>query len=158
MCVCVSYGTQRVDKVLHVMILSRRFNCVPVYVCVLSLFVLLPASHTHYVGQPQSLFLSDACSTYTLISLFHVYQNGTRVPIHNFREYVELAAKSLSNSSSSASNDATKTGESAPSSSFLCERLGKRWEVAIAPSASGSSLQMSFVNSIATVRGGTHMK
>ena len=64
-----------------------------------------------------------------------VLLDGERVPIKSFKDYVSLYTKD------------------AP---VFYERLSDRWEVAIAPS-DGQLMQVSFVNSICTVKGGTHV-
>ncbi len=65
-----------------------------------------------------------------------VYLNGEKLPIKNFKEYVRLYV-----------NDPQELHH---------ERLNERWEVAIVPS-DGQLSQVSFVNSIWTMKGGTHV-
>ena len=67
-----------------------------------------------------------------------VYLNGTRVPIKNFKDYVDLYIKGKEDD---AGNPLKVTYES----------CGPRWEVAITLSDKGFQ-QMSFVNSIATTK------
>ena len=73
-----------------------------------------------------------------------VYLNGKRVAINNFSNYVDLflGPKALAGT--------------AGSSPRVFEKVSERWEVAIAPSDDGFQ-QFSFVNSIATTKGGTHV-
>ncbi|VDK88130.1 unnamed protein product [Dibothriocephalus latus] len=71
-----------------------------------------------------------------------VILNGVRVPIKNFKDYVDLYLK-----------DKGEDGESVP---VVYELVNPRWEVAIAASNLGFQ-QVSFVNSIATTKGGKHI-
>lgn len=75
----------------------------------------------------------DLCGT---VSGVAVYLNGTRIPIGSFKEYVRLYV----------ANDAK----------VIYQRAGPRWEVALALS-DDQFKQVSFVNSIATSKGGTHI-
>ncbi|SMN18605.1 similar to Saccharomyces cerevisiae YNL088W TOP2 Topoisomerase II [Maudiozyma saulgeensis] len=82
-----------------------------------------------------------------------VYLNGKSLKIRNFKNYVELYLKSLEkmkqiNNNQDASKQDTPT--------ILYERISDRWEVAFAVSDI-SFQQISFVNSIATTSGGTHV-
>ncbi|KAJ4711597.1 DNA topoisomerase 2 [Melia azedarach] len=61
--------------------------------------------------------------------------NGRRVPVRSFEEYVDLYPKSASR---------------------FHERVNERWEVCVSLS-DGQFQQVSFVNSIATIKGGTHV-
>ena len=72
-----------------------------------------------------------------------VYLNDTRVPINSFKDYVSLALR----------DEKTALGEPLP---VVYERVNDRWEVCMTTSESGFQ-QMSFVNSIATTKGGTHV-
>ena len=65
-----------------------------------------------------------------------VYFNDARVPVRSFGEYVKLFLPA----------DAPR----------VAIKLGDRWEVAVAPS-DGQFVQVSFVNAIATTKGGTHV-
>lgn len=67
-----------------------------------------------------------------------VYLNGELIKINNFSQYVKLYFK----------EEGTK---------FVHERFGPRWEICIAASTSGTFEQVSFVNSIWTTQGGTHV-
>lgn len=64
-----------------------------------------------------------------------VLLDGERIPIKSFKDYVALYTKD---------------------EPVFYERLNERWEVAVAPS-DGQLMQVSFVNSICTVKGGTHV-
>jgi len=72
-----------------------------------------------------------------------VYLNGKRIPIKNFKDYVDCFIKGHSD----------ETGNQIKCVHEVC---GERWEVAVAPSDNGFQ-QMSFVNSIATTKGGRHV-
>ena len=64
--------------------------------------------------------------------------NGRRVPIGGFQEYAQLY----------------RPPDSPP---LVFQRLNARWEVGIGLSSSGSFESVSFVNGMATTRGGTHV-
>lgn len=66
-----------------------------------------------------------------------VYLNGKRVPVRSFREYVEMYLPD-------------------PRAPRVHERVNDRWEV-VATVSDGSFQQVSFVNSIATSKGGNHV-
>jgi DNA topoisomerase II len=69
--------------------------------------------------------------------------NGFKIPIKSFRDYSELYIKGMTNKEATEIKVAYTTDKS-------------NWEVLIGPS-SGDFHQMSFVNSIATTKGGTHV-
>ena len=69
---------------------------------------------------------------------FKVHLNGKELPVKDFKEYVELYA---------GGDDGTM---------IVHEQCSDRWEVAMAVSE-GQFQQVSFVNSIATLKGGTHV-
>lgn len=105
--------------------------------------------------------------------------NDTRVKIKNFKSYVEMYTQATNEVlNEKASKKGAKTGQkrdrdgsaaagAAPGDGeeaaaavnkvpLVYERFGERWEVAFAPSE-GQFQQVSFVNSIATTKGGTHV-
>uniref|UniRef100_A0AC35UG86 DNA topoisomerase 2 n=1 Tax=Rhabditophanes sp. KR3021 TaxID=114890 RepID=A0AC35UG86_9BILA len=67
-----------------------------------------------------------------------VYLNGKKLDVSNFKEYV---AKYLPD----------------PSANLIYEKVNERWEVALTNSTDGAFQSVSFVNSIATSKGGTHV-
>ncbi|KAF9675568.1 hypothetical protein SADUNF_Sadunf09G0045700 [Salix dunnii] len=69
--------------------------------------------------------------------------NGNRVPVKSFQDYVHLYLNSASESVSER-----------PKSFY--EKVGERWEVCVSLTE-GQFQQASFVNSIATIKGGTHV-
>lgn len=73
-----------------------------------------------------------------------IYLNGTLIPVKGFKDYCELFIKGRTDDS----NNALK---------LSYEQCGPRWEVAVALSPDNSFKQMSFVNSIATTKGGKHV-
>ncbi|XP_055328560.1 DNA topoisomerase 2-alpha-like [Paramacrobiotus metropolitanus] len=73
-----------------------------------------------------------------------VYLNGERLPISNFKQYVELYT-------------ANSTDEMGNPLSVVTEKANERWEVAVTSSDTGFN-QVSFVNSIATTKGGRHVE
>ncbi|KAK7026445.1 DNA topoisomerase 2-beta, partial [Halocaridina rubra] len=72
-----------------------------------------------------------------------VFLNGKRVPVKGFKDYVDLYLKDKV-------DDADNPVKS------VYESVNDRWEVAVALSDKGFQ-QMSFVNSIATTKGGRHI-
>ncbi|KAF7282810.1 hypothetical protein GWI33_001951 [Rhynchophorus ferrugineus] len=72
-----------------------------------------------------------------------VFLNGERLPVKTFRDYIDLYIKG-------------KEDEMGNSLKVVYEQPNERWEVAITSSDRGFQ-QMSFVNSIATTKGGRHV-
>jgi DNA topoisomerase-2 len=78
-----------------------------------------------------------------------VYLNGTKLKINNFKKYIEMYVKAV--------NKERGVEEMAPNSIILDDNdAHKQWEVGFAVS-DGSFQQVSFVNSVATTSGGTHV-
>ncbi|KAI5306470.1 hypothetical protein KEM56_000756 [Ascosphaera pollenicola] len=74
--------------------------------------------------------------------------NGVRVPVRNFKKYMEMFTKAIKKErGEEAVNDKTE---------IITEQPDPRWEIGFAVS-DGSFQQVSFVNSIATTSGGTHV-
>ncbi|KAI6022572.1 type II DNA topoisomerase [Pisolithus marmoratus] len=80
-----------------------------------------------------------------------VFLNDERLKIKNFKQYVELYL-----SSAAAEASATSGGAAQGKPTVIHEQIGDRWEVAFAVS-DGTFQQVSFANSIATTKGGTHV-
>ncbi|XP_077279130.1 DNA topoisomerase 2 [Temnothorax americanus] len=72
-----------------------------------------------------------------------VYLNGSRIPVKNFKDYVDFYIKG-------------KEDDGGNPLKVVYENCGPRWEVALTLSDKGFQ-QMSFVNSIATTKGGRHI-
>ncbi|KIW24077.1 DNA topoisomerase 2 [Cladophialophora immunda] len=74
--------------------------------------------------------------------------NGSAVPVRNFKKYIEMYTKAIKKErGEEAAND---------TSEIITESPDSRWEIGFAVS-DGSFQQVSFVNSIATTSGGTHV-
>ena len=74
--------------------------------------------------------------------------NGSRLPVRNFKRYMEMYTKAIKKErGDEAAND---------TSDIICETPDPRWEIGFTVS-DGSFQQVSFVNSIATTSGGTHV-
>ncbi|OKL61497.1 DNA topoisomerase 2 [Talaromyces atroroseus] len=74
--------------------------------------------------------------------------NGTRIPVRNFKKYMEMYTKAIKKErGEEAANDKSEIVTASPD---------PRWEVGFAVS-DGSFQQVSFVNSIATTSGGSHV-
>ena len=72
-----------------------------------------------------------------------VYLNGMKLPVKTFKDYVDMYIKD-------------KEDDSGNAMKCVYEQCGPRWEVAVCVSDKGHQ-QMSFVNSIATTKGGRHV-
>ncbi|KAL8576595.1 DNA topoisomerase 2-alpha [Nucella lapillus] len=72
-----------------------------------------------------------------------VFLNGKKLPVKNFRDYMELYLRD-------------KTDEAGQPVKVVYEQVNPRWEVGITLSDRGFQ-QVSFVNSIATTKGGRHV-
>ncbi|KAF2145209.1 uncharacterized protein K452DRAFT_284608 [Aplosporella prunicola CBS 121167] len=79
-----------------------------------------------------------------------VFLNGERLKIKNFKEYMKMYTKAIKSEQvqASGSEDAAEV--------ILTDNPDERWEIGFAVS-DGSFQQVSFVNSIATTSGGTHI-
>ena len=79
-----------------------------------------------------------------------VYLNDMRIKVTKFKQYMEMYTKAIK----------AENGEDAPTAPerqvILTDNPNERWEVGFAVS-DGSFQQVSFVNSIATTSGGTHV-
>ncbi|OBZ80095.1 DNA topoisomerase 2 [Grifola frondosa] len=80
-----------------------------------------------------------------------VFLNDERLKIKGFKQYVELYINSAAEEAAETSGGAAQ-----PKQSVIFEQIDKRWEVAFAVSE-GIPQQVSFANSISTVKGGTHV-
>ncbi|CDF38122.1 unnamed protein product [Chondrus crispus] len=93
---------------------------------------------THLDDDIVSLMKKRVYDIAGISSNLKVYLNGKKIPVKSFKDYVALY------------ND--KGGPS----TVMYERISDRWEVAITASE-GQLTQLSFVNSIWTIKGGTHV-
>ncbi|CAJ0745242.1 21096_t:CDS:10, partial [Entrophospora sp. SA101] len=75
-----------------------------------------------------------------------VFLNYKRIQVKNFKEYVQMYLKSVN-----AAGASSRT-------TVVHEHFNDRWEVSVTPSVEGQFQQVSFVNSICTSKGGTHVK
>lgn len=78
-----------------------------------------------------------------------VWLNGTRVKINKFKQYMEMYTKAIK-------TENIADNGTAPEQVILTDNPHERWEIGFAVS-DGSFQQVSFVNSIATTHGGTHV-
>ncbi|XP_077974403.1 DNA topoisomerase 2-alpha-like isoform X4 [Styela clava] len=72
-----------------------------------------------------------------------VFLNGQRLPVKNFLDYVQLYTKNV-------------TDENGDPYKIIHDQVNPRWEICITTSDKGFQ-QLSFVNSIATTKGGRHV-
>lgn len=78
--------------------------------------------------------------------------NGERIKVRNFKKYMEMYTKAIKTESKAAGGDDAKKETQV----ILTDNPNERWEIGFAVS-DGSFQQVSFVNSIATTSGGTHV-
>lgn len=86
-----------------------------------------------------------------------IYLNGKRLPIKSFKDYVELFFPKPPAKDEVLSLVDLEESTFDPRKSVAYCRSGERWEIAVCPTQNGSFEQVSFVNSISTTRGGTHV-
>ncbi|KAK8167807.1 DNA topoisomerase [Phyllosticta citrichinensis] len=75
-----------------------------------------------------------------------VFLNGDRIKVKNFKEYMKMYTKAIKH----------EQGSTTESDVILTDNPNDRWEIGFAVS-DGAFSQVSFVNSIATTSGGTHV-
>jgi DNA topoisomerase II len=83
--------------------------------------------------------------------------NGERIKIKNFKQYVEMYLSSNVKKEVPFGMDAEVLDATATKNSIVHQVVNDRWEVAFVVS-DGTFSQVSFVNSIATTKGGTHVE
>jgi len=81
-----------------------------------------------------------------------VYLNGSRVKVSNFKKYMEMYTKAIKADTAGTGSEEVSTD----STVIITDNPHERWEIGFAVS-DGSFQQVSFVNSIATTSGGTHV-
>ncbi|KAL7421894.1 DNA topoisomerase 2 [Cryptotrichosporon argae] len=80
-----------------------------------------------------------------------VFVNDERLKVKTFKQYVEMYLNAHNQAATEAAG-----GGAVSKPSVIYEQVNKRWEVAFALS-DGQQQQVSFTNSIATTKGGTHV-
>ncbi|KAJ8520376.1 hypothetical protein ONZ45_g2836 [Pleurotus djamor] len=80
-----------------------------------------------------------------------VYLNDERLKVKNFKQYVEMYLDSAAADAKENSGGAAQA-----KASIIYEQISPRWEVGFATS-DGTFQQVSFANSISTIKGGTHV-
>jgi len=88
------------------------------------------------------------------VSGVKVFLDKKRVKITNFKKYMEMFTKALKEESAGVKSEETTQPDQ--STVILTDNPHERWEIGFAVS-DGSFQQVSFVNSIATTSGGTHV-
>jgi DNA topoisomerase-2 len=83
-----------------------------------------------------------------------VYYNGKKVPVNNFKEYVQLYE--VEDDGNGLKTEDGEKDKSKPNEDLIHEIVNGRWELCVRVS-DGKFQQVSFVNSICTSRGGTHI-
>lgn len=92
----------------------------------------------------------DLCGT---VKDCNIYLNDKRLSIRNFKSYVEMYVRAIRETSSGPDTSESGTAYT----TIVHEVPNERWEIAFSVS-DGNFNQVSFVNSIATTSGGTHVK
>lgn len=82
-----------------------------------------------------------------------VFLNGERIKVKDFKAYCDLYLKSASEEAAENAGGAV-----AEKKALIFEEINDRWEVGFAISDSGLFQQVSFANSISTIKGGSHVK
>ncbi|KAH8920847.1 type II DNA topoisomerase [Atractiella rhizophila] len=85
-----------------------------------------------------------------------VHLNGKRIPMKSFKDYCELYVNGKNLITGWAGPTVREINEVERKLDLIHGRFGERWEVAVYLSE-GQFQQVSFVNSIATTKGGTHI-
>jgi DNA topoisomerase II len=80
--------------------------------------------------------------------------NGKRINVKNFKQYVEMY---ISSNAKKELPEGMESLDNAPKPTIVHQVVNDRWEVAFTMS-DGQFNQVSFVNSIATTKGGTHVE
>lgn len=91
----------------------------------------------------------DLCGT---VKDCNIYLNDKKLSIRNFKGYVEMYVKAIKERNPDQQEDELKKY-----TTIVHEVFNDKWEIAFAVS-DGTFNQVSFVNSIATTSGGTHVK
>lgn len=90
-----------------------------------------------------------------------VYYNDEILPVKNFKHYIDMYL-GVNNNDLNGKEDTTDNTESVVSTTDKIKRVyeenGERWEYAVAVSPTGTFEQVSFVNGIATTKGGKHIE
>ncbi|PLW47395.1 hypothetical protein PCANC_05840 [Puccinia coronata f. sp. avenae] len=90
-----------------------------------------------------------------------VWLNDERIKLTGFKKYVEMYTNGVNEaqkgSTSKGADPPGSPGNGTPKAPIIYEECGKRWEIAFTPS-DGQFQQVSFCNSIATTKGGTHVE
>ncbi|OWZ23796.1 DNA topoisomerase [Phytophthora megakarya] len=89
------------------------------------------------------------------LSDVEVTLNGKKVPISGFGSYIQAFCNSTTAASATKPTVKDSDGE-APGSNYIYSRISKRWEIGVLPSDVGFT-QVSFVNGMSTLRGGSHV-
>ncbi|KAN0060781.1 DNA topoisomerase 2 [Thecaphora frezii] len=88
-----------------------------------------------------------------------VILNGERLKVKNFKQYVEMYVAAINELSDGPKMEEPDAAGGKPKQSIIYESVtdkGRTWEVAFAVS-DGQFRQVSFVNNIATIKGGKHV-
>jgi DNA topoisomerase II len=90
----------------------------------------------------------DMAGTVTNVKVF---LNDERLKVKNFKQYVDMYVSSVAAEAEEAGGGATQNKPT-----IIYETINNRWEVAFTVS-DGTFQQVSFANSISTMKGGTHV-
>lgn len=101
----------------------------------------------------EALFRKRVYDMCACISNVKVFLNGERLKIKNFKQYVELYLKKPG---TPTGTDDLLAPSQQPAPMIIHEKVNDRWEIC-ATVSDGQFQQVSFVNSINTYKGGTHV-
>ncbi|KAG8877753.1 DNA topoisomerase 2, partial [Tulasnella sp. 332] len=82
-----------------------------------------------------------------------VLLNGERIKVKNFQTYCDMYIKSAAEEAAENAG-----GAAIEKKTLVFEEINSRWEIGFTLSDSGNFQQVSFANSIATTKGGSHVK
>ncbi|KAK8864520.1 hypothetical protein IAR55_001770 [Kwoniella newhampshirensis] len=102
-------------------------------------------------GDTNALLMKRVYDMAGTVKDIKVFLNDERLKVKGFKQYVEMYLNAASSASSAAAGGAVVAKPP-----LIYEVVNKRWEVAFALS-DGEMKQVSFANSIATTKGGTHV-
>ncbi|CED85182.1 dna topoisomerase ii [Phaffia rhodozyma] len=83
-----------------------------------------------------------------------VFLDGTKLKVDGFKKYVEMYLFAAADAATEAGAGAGAVSKS----SVVFEQVNERWEIAFALAPEQEFTQVSFVNSISTIKGGTHVE
>jgi DNA topoisomerase-2 len=113
---------------------------------------------SHLLKDTVKIFRRRTIDIAACVPTVEVSFNGTKTPINSFKDYVSLFAPSSSSSSEPQNISAKElSGEHTDRNPVFYQKVSDRWEIGVMKSLSGSFENISFVNSVWTPDGGSHV-